>query len=160
MGNPHISNQSVFNLNKELGKNYGSEHIYLNQDSVQNGYGIIRFDKKEMAITFEAWDPDRDKQMVGWPKTINVAQNYMASMKYSLPTLISVIDEPVKITLLDRKLKNEIYTIKLPSGEINLKAPEAKLYDIKISSADKYEVLEKVKASEKLPKKKIEILKN
>jgi len=160
VGNPYISNQSVFDLNKKLGKNYGSEHIYLNQDSVQNGYGIIRFDKKEMAITFEAWDPDRDKQMVGWPKTINVAQNYMASMKYSLPTLISEIDKPVKITLLDRKSKNEIYTIKLPSGEINLKAPEAKLYDIKISSADKYELLEKVKASENLPKKKIEILKN
>jgi hypothetical protein len=54
-------------------------HAYANNEGPQNlrdGFGIIRFNKKEKSVTFESWDRFTDvtktgvKQMPGWPRTI------------------------------------------------------------------------------------------
>jgi hypothetical protein len=54
-------------------------HAYANIEGPQklsDGFGIIRFNKKEKSITFESWDRFADvtklgvKQMLGWPRTI------------------------------------------------------------------------------------------
>jgi hypothetical protein len=54
-------------------------HAYANiegPDKLSDGFGIIRFNKKEKSVTFESWDRFADltkpgaKQMTGWPRTI------------------------------------------------------------------------------------------
>ena len=54
-------------------------HAYANVEGpnkLRDGFGIVRFNKKEMSITFESWDRFTDvtrrraKQMPGWPRTI------------------------------------------------------------------------------------------
>ena len=45
-------------------------------DLLRDGFGIVRFNKKEKSVTFESWDRFTDvtkagaKQMPGWPRTI------------------------------------------------------------------------------------------
>jgi len=54
-------------------------HAYANIEGPQklsDGFGIVRFNKKEKSITFESWDRFTDvtqkgaKPMLGWPRTI------------------------------------------------------------------------------------------
>jgi len=54
-------------------------HAYANiesQETLRDGFGIVRFNKKEKSVTFESWDRFTDvtksgaKQMPGWPRTI------------------------------------------------------------------------------------------
>ncbi len=54
-------------------------HAYANiegPEKLRDGFGIIRFNKKEKSVTFESWDRFTDvtkpgaKQMPGWPRTI------------------------------------------------------------------------------------------
>lgn len=54
-------------------------HAYANiesADKLRDGFGLIRFNKKEKSVTFESWDRFADvtrrraKQMPGWPRTI------------------------------------------------------------------------------------------
>ncbi len=54
-------------------------HAYANiegPEKLSDGYGIIRFNKKEKSVKFESWGRFTDvtkpnaKQMVGWPRTI------------------------------------------------------------------------------------------
>ncbi len=46
------------------------------QEKLRDGFGIVRFDKKEKSVTFESWDRFVDvtkkeaSQMPGWPRTI------------------------------------------------------------------------------------------
>lgn len=54
-------------------------HAYANvegEGKLSDGFGIVRFNKKEKSVTFESWDRFSDvtkidaKQMKGWPRTI------------------------------------------------------------------------------------------
>jgi hypothetical protein len=54
-------------------------HAYANiegPEKLSDGFGLIRFNKKEKSVTFESWDRYADltkpnaKQMTGWPRTI------------------------------------------------------------------------------------------
>lgn len=54
-------------------------HAYANIEGpgkLRDGFGIVRFNKKEKSVTFESWDRFADvtksgaKQMPGWPRTI------------------------------------------------------------------------------------------
>jgi len=54
-------------------------HAYANivgPDKLSDGFGIVRFNKKEKSVTFESWDRFTDvtkkgaQQMPGWPRTI------------------------------------------------------------------------------------------
>ena len=54
-------------------------HAYANiesEDKLRDGFGLVRFNKKEKSVTFESWDRFTDvtkkgaKQMPGWPRTI------------------------------------------------------------------------------------------
>lgn len=54
-------------------------HAYANiesEDKLRDGFGIVRFNKKDKSVTFESWDRFTDvtkkgaQQMPGWPRTI------------------------------------------------------------------------------------------
>jgi hypothetical protein len=54
-------------------------HAYANiegKEKLSDGFGIVRFNKKDKSVTFESWDRFSDvtktgvKQMTGWPRTI------------------------------------------------------------------------------------------
>lgn len=56
----------------------------------RDGFGLIRFNKKEKSITFESWDRFTDvtkpnaKQMPGWPRTIRQVQENGAPVEWKL----------------------------------------------------------------------------
>ena len=59
-----------------------------------SGYGIVRLDPDKQTITMECWrllfdanDPKPEDQFPGWPKTINVQDNYGRKAVAWLPTL-------------------------------------------------------------------------
>jgi hypothetical protein len=55
-------------------------HAYANPETESHGagYGLVRFDKQNNAVTFECWPRHVDvtksdaKQFVGWPRTITL----------------------------------------------------------------------------------------
>ncbi|MEO0468373.1 MAG: alkaline phosphatase D family protein [Bacteroidota bacterium] len=64
------------------------------------GYGIVRFDKQQQQIQMECWpryvDPSTSqKQYPGWPKQINVAENYARAVDFPLASIqTSGFDQP------------------------------------------------------------------
>lgn len=67
----------------------------------RSGYAIVRFHKLQQKITLESWpmlsDPANDEQqMVGWPKTIDMADNYGRQPRAHLPTItVEGMSDPV-----------------------------------------------------------------
>ncbi len=68
---------------------------YANKDdkTLRDGFGLVRFNKKEKQITFESWDRYTDatkpnaKQMPGWPRTITQVQKDGEPVKWRLARL-------------------------------------------------------------------------
>ncbi len=76
------------------------------------GFGVIRYNKPERAITFECWPRNIDihdplaKQYPGWPITISQMDNYNIQGGYELPKLnISHADQVVTVR---NSLTNEL----------------------------------------------------
>jgi hypothetical protein len=67
-------------------------HAYANIDGekLRDGFGLIRFNKKEKSVTFESWDRYTDvtkrgaRQMPGWPRTIRQVQSEGEPVMWSL----------------------------------------------------------------------------
>jgi len=65
------------------------------------GYGIVRFNKPRLQITFECWprhaDPNEDNQQYpGWPRTVELEDNYARKPIVYLPTVrVHGLDRPV-----------------------------------------------------------------
>ncbi|MEM1134609.1 MAG: alkaline phosphatase D family protein [Bacteroidota bacterium] len=158
VGNPLISNKEVFDQNKALGKGYGSEHIYLNEDKVQNGYGIIKFNKQEMNITFECWDSKKNQQMKGWPFTIDVSANYMKSLNYYLPEIKISSNEPVLFTVKEAKTNTLIYALRDSKSVVQLKVPNTERYILEINTdSGNTKVFENLKGTNSPTKKPLVI---
>lgn len=64
------------------------------------GYGIARFDTRRLSITFESWprhaNPHQPHQYPGWPRTVELEDNYARTPVAYLPRLtVRGIDQPV-----------------------------------------------------------------
>jgi len=81
-----------------------------------SGHGIVRFDKVKQELTIECYRLQIDAsnvkptdQFPGWPKTINMADNYGRKAVAYLPTIRSPIVNPV-IQVIDETANEVVYT--------------------------------------------------
>jgi len=64
--------------------------------ALRDGFGLIRFNKKEKSVTFECWDRFTDvtkpnaKQMPGWPRTIRQVQEKDRPVVWQLDSIGSL----------------------------------------------------------------------
>ncbi len=92
------------------------------------GYGIIRLNKKSQEITMECWprfatpnDPKAD-QYEGWPKTIQMAENYGRIPVAYLPTFkIDGLQKPPVVRVIEETTGETIYTVRAKTNTIRLK---------------------------------------
>ena len=88
-----------------------------------SGYGIVRFHKDKASYTLECWrllvdvtNPKPGDQFPGWPKTINLLDNYVRDAKFFLPTVqVEGLDRPV-IQVINETTGNSAYTLRSPSS--------------------------------------------
>jgi hypothetical protein len=65
----------------------------IDGETLRDGFGLIRFNKKEKSVTFESWDRYADvtkagaKQMPGWPRTIRQIQEKGQPVEWKLDPL-------------------------------------------------------------------------
>jgi hypothetical protein len=85
-----------------------------------SGYGIVRFDKQKGDITIECWkllvnveQPQATDQFPGWPKTVNVIDNYGRKAVDFLPTLQVIgMTNPV-VQVIDEANGEVVYTLRI-----------------------------------------------
>ena len=101
------------------------------------GYGIVRFNKPDRTITIECWprysdptDPGTGGQYEGWPKTIDMEDNYGRKALAYLPTLsFSGLENPV-VQVIDESDGDIVYTLRIIGTEYKPKVFKAGLYTI------------------------------
>ena len=86
------------------------------------GYGIIKFEKPTGNITFECWkrnaDPEKGEEDMysGWPKTINLMDNYDRPIRTWLPPyIIKGLDNHPVFQVIDEENGEILYTVRVPS---------------------------------------------
>lgn len=91
------------------------------------GFGIIRFHKNKQQITLECWPrytrPDSDHQYPGWPKTIDMEENYGRVAEFMLPSILTkgldkspvykILEEPDNRLIYARRAKDSIFQPKV-----------------------------------------------
>jgi len=85
-----------------------------------SGYGLIRFHKPSLQITFESWplyhrtkDPQRHAQHPGWPRSIAMEQNYAREPVAHLPTLQIDAEEPPAVRVINQASGETVYARRL-----------------------------------------------
>ena len=81
---------------------------------------IVRFNKPERSITMECWklifdadDPQTEDQFTGWPKTINMLDNYARQARGHLPTInVQGVSDPV-VQVVDESAGEIVYTLRI-----------------------------------------------
>ena len=84
------------------------------------GYGIVRFNKPDRTITMECWpryvdpaNPDTGGQYSGWPRTIDMEDNYSREAEAYLPSLrFTGMENPV-VQVIDEADGEVVYTLRI-----------------------------------------------
>ena len=132
LGN-HVTVWAATNPGKSPGKEPAALHDKM------PGYGIVRFDKKERAITMECWpryadptDPSTGGQYLGWPKTIDMEDNYGREAAAYLPTInVAGMSNPV-VQIIDESNGEILYTLRIKGNEYRPKVFRHGTYTIKV----------------------------
>ncbi|MBI9016543.1 MAG: alkaline phosphatase D family protein [Phycisphaerae bacterium] len=103
------------------------------------GYGIVKFNKTNQQITFECWpryvdpaDPTTGSQYDGWPKTVDMDENYGRKAAGYLPEVTSsFMDNPV-LQVIKEDTSEIIYTKRLKTSNIKPKVFSSGLYTVNI----------------------------
>ncbi len=117
------------------------------------GYGIVRFNKKERTITFECWpryadpnNPTTGTQYPGWPKTIQMEDNYGRKALAYLPAIkVSGIVDPV-IQIIYEPTGEIVYTIRIKGPSFRPKVFKEGVYTVKVGEpgTEKMKVLHSI----------------
>lgn len=104
------------------------------------GYGIIRFNKKDRSITAECWprfaDPKKDKQYLGWPRTIDQLDNYGRRPAAYLPAIhVKGLRDPV-VQIIDETDGEIVYTLRIQGDTFRPKVFRMGPYTIKVGEPD------------------------
>jgi hypothetical protein len=107
------------------------------------GYGIVRLTKSTRQITMECWpryadptDPSTGKQYTGWPRTIDMEDNYARKAHKWLPQFkVADIENPV-VQVINEANNEIIYTLRIKGQQYDPKVFEDGSYTVKISEPD------------------------
>ena len=107
------------------------------------GYGIVRFNKPDRTITMECWpryaDPVKDgddSQYSGWPKTIEIEDNYGRKAAAYLPTIeVSGMTDPV-VRVIDETDGDIVYTLRIRGNSYRPKVFKEGSYTVNVGEPD------------------------
>lgn len=107
------------------------------------GYGIVKLTKSSRNITMECWpryvdpeNPETGTQYPGWPKTINMEDNYAKKAYRWLPTIkVTDVKNPVVQVILE-ETKEIIYTLRINGQQYNPKVFKDGKYTLIVSDSD------------------------
>ena len=103
------------------------------------GYGIVRFNKKARTITLECWpryadpsDPKTGGQYLGWPKTIEMEDNYGRKAVAYLPTIKVIgMTDPV-VQVIEEANGEIVYTLRIKGVSFRPKVFKEGMYTVKV----------------------------
>jgi hypothetical protein len=128
----------VYGIGNPAAKNRKGRINTLHDKS--SGHGIVRFDPATQTITMECYrlqiDPANlkpDDQFPGWPKTIQLTDNYRREPAAHLPTLkIDGRSDPV-VQVINEKTKQVEYTLRIKGTQFRPKVFDADVrYTVKV----------------------------
>ncbi|MDO8540510.1 MAG: alkaline phosphatase D family protein [Opitutaceae bacterium] len=110
-------------------------------DEKASGLGIVRFDKPNRRIVIECWPfvldasaPDR--QMPGWPVTVDMTTNYSRRATAHLPILeINGLKDPV-VEVIEEKTGELVYALRIRGQRFQPHVFAPGKYTVKISAGD------------------------
>ena len=159
LGN-HVTVRAATNPGKTTGVHPAELHDKM------PGYGIVRFNKPDRTITIECWpryanpdDPGTGGQYDGWPKTINIEDNYGRKAAAWLPTLrFSGMENPV-VQIIDESDNEIVYTLRIKGTEYRPKVFRAGSYTVRVGEpgTERIKMLEHVRSLKEGEEKKVEI---
>jgi hypothetical protein len=130
------------------------------------GYGIVKLTKSSRDITMECWpryvdptDTSTGTQYPGWPRTINMEDNYARNAFKWLPTIkVSDIENPV-IQVINEANNEIVYTIRIKGQHYQPRVFEEGTYTIVVSEPDSSleKVLEGVTPFDEKGKESLEV---
>ncbi|MDP6118080.1 MAG: twin-arginine translocation pathway signal protein, partial [Planctomycetota bacterium] len=108
-----------------------------------SGYGLVRFDKKNRKIEIECWrllidasEPKPGDQFPGWPKTIDMQDNYGRAPAAWLPTIeVQGMKDPV-IQIINEADGEIVYTLRIKGASFRPKVFKAGKYTVKVGDQD------------------------
>jgi alkaline phosphatase D len=119
------------------------------------GYGILKLKKSTREITMECWpryvnpnDPSTGKQYPGWPKTINMEDNYNRKAVAWLPTIkVDGLTNPV-VQVKNESTGEIIYTLRIKGSTYDPRVFQKGTYTVTVSEPDenKQKVISGLKA--------------
>lgn len=118
------------------------------------GFGIVRYNKPNRTITFEAWgrninihDP-KSKQYPGWPITISQEDNFTIKDGFKLPTL--KLSEKNQVVTVKNATTNEVVSsLRIKGDEYQPKVLIQGLYNIEIGEGDTLKTLTSIEAKKR-----------
>lgn len=107
------------------------------------GYGIVKLTKSSRDITMECWpryvnptNTETGKQYTGWPKTINMEDNYAKKAYKWLPKImVSDVNNPV-VQIIHEDSDEIIYTLRINGNQYNPKVFKDGKYTVIVSEPD------------------------
>lgn len=108
-----------------------------------SGYGIVRLKRESREITMECWrllvdvdDPVPGDQFPGWPRTIDLEDNYGRAAVGYLPTLeVEGIARPV-VQVIEEGSGETVYTLRAGGGRFRAKVFAPGSYTVVVSEPD------------------------
>lgn len=128
---------AVANPDGDTGKEPGDLHDKM------PGYGIVKFDNVDRTITMEIWprftdpkDSTTGGQYPGWPKTIDMFDNYGRKAVAWLPQLnVTGMTDPV-VQVIDEKSGEIVYTVRIKGNQFKPKVFAKGVYTIKVGEPE------------------------
>ena len=104
-----------------------------------SGYGIVRFNTRTRDITMECWRLQIDAanhkpgdQFPGWPKTINLRDNYGRKAHAHLPAIeVTGMNNPV-VQVIDESDGSVVYTLRITGTSFRPKVFKDGTYTVKV----------------------------
>ena len=107
------------------------------------GYGIVRFNKTDRTITMENWpryanpmNPEDNIQYEGWPKTIDMEDNYGRQAVAFLPEIkVNGMSDPV-LQVVEERTGKIVYTLRLNGNSYRPKVFTNGTYTVHVGNQD------------------------
>ena len=121
------------------------------------GYGIVRLNKEERTITMENWPryvdpgtPTTGRQYEGWPKTIDMEDNYGREAVAFLPTIeVEGIIDPV-LQIIDEADGDIVYTLRIKGTNFRPKVFREGVYTVRVGHQES-DLMKEMTGVESLP---------
>jgi len=117
---------------------YANPEDQMDEKKRADGYGVVRFNKKDRTITFECWPRFSDAkegakgQFPGWPITVSMENNDGRKVAGYLPELVFEGAENPVVQVLSEATGEILYTVRAQDGSFQPRVYAAGKYAIKI----------------------------